>query len=242
MTTHVRHDLQVLLRSLVDGKLPRNLPWSDVVELIGQIGEVQPHGGDEFVFVVGTQRAFFKRPHTHDLEVEEVARLRRFLHEAGLHEAKQQETGLHETGLQESPVKPHLLRRTVVVIDHQSARLYRNVDDSPVEDKTTVKPYDPFGFQRHLIHRKEAHYQGERVPEEHSFYEEIAKDLANAGEIIIVGHATGTSSAADFLLEYLKKRHATIANRIIATEKVDFSALTDREIEQLAKQHMAARS
>ena len=237
MTTHVRHDLQVLLRNLVDGKLPRNLPWSDVVELIGQIGEVQPHGGDEFAFVVGTQRAFFKRPHTHDLEVEEVARLRRFLHEAGLHEAKQQ-----GSGPQESTLKPHALRRTVVVIDHHSARLYRNVDDSRPEDKTTVKPYDPFGFQRHLIHRKEAYYAGERVPEEHSFYEEVANDLANAGEIVIVGHATGTSSAADFLLEYLKKRHPATANRIIATEKVDFSALTDREIDQLAEQHLANRS
>jgi len=227
MNTHVRHDVQILLQSLLDGKLPRNLPWSDVVELIGQIGEVQPHGGDEFAFVVGTQRAFFKRPHTHDLEVEEVARLRRFLHEAGL----------------EKP-KPEAPRRTVVVIDHHSARIYRDheVDGSSVEDKTTVRPYDPYGFQRHLIHRKEAHYQGERVPEETSFYEEVAKDLASAGEIIVIGHGTGTSSAGDFLLEFLKKHYPTIASRIIASEKLDLSALTDREIEEIAKQHMVNRS
>lgn len=223
MNTHIRHDLQVLLRSLLNGKLPRNLPWSDVVDLIGQIGEVQPHGHDEFAFVVGTQRAFFKRPHTHDLEVEEVARLRRFLHEAGL---------------QESTVKPLGPRRTVVVIDHHSARVYQDKDESGAEEKTTVKPYDPFGFQRHLIHRKEAHYQGERVPEEFSFYEEVAKDLANAQEIVVLGHATGTSSAADFLLEYLKKHHAAIAKRIVATARVDLSALTDPEIEELVKQHI----
>ena len=90
--------------------------------------------------------------------------------------------------------------------------------------------------------RKEAHYQGERVPEEHSFYEEVAKDLANADEIIVIGHATGTSSAADFLLEYLKKHHPTIASRIIAEEKLDFSALTDPEIEQLAKQRITTGS
>lgn len=227
MSTHIGHNLQLLLRSLREGKLPRNLPWSDVVELIGQIGEVQPHGGDEFAFVVGTQRAFFKRPHTHDLDVEVVARLRRFLHEAGF---------------QQSTVETPAPRRTVVVIDHRSARLYTNVDDSQPEDKTTVRPYDPFGFQRHLIHRKEAHYQGERVPEELSFYEEVAKDLAHADEIIVIGHATGTSSAGDFLLEYLKKRHSTIANRVIAVERVDLSALTDPEIEQLAKQHMPIRS
>lgn len=232
MNSHVRHDLQVLLRSLLDGKLPRNLPWSDVVELIGQIGEVQPHGHDEFAFLVGTQRAFFKRPHTHDLEVQEVARLRKFLHEAGF----------RESGLQESTATASAHRRTVVVIDHHSARLYQGVDDSQPDDKTTVRPYDPFGFQRHLIHRKEAHYQGERVPEESSFYEEVAQDLAHADEIIVIGHATGTSSAADFLLEYLKKHHSTIASRIIATEKTDLSALTDPEVEQLVRQHMPIRS
>ena len=227
MNTHIRHDLQVLLRSLLDGKLPRNLPWSDVLDLIGQIGEVQPHGHDEFAFVVGTQRAFFKRPHGHDLEVEEVARLRKFLREAGL---------------QGPAAEPHAHRRTVVVIDHHSARLYENIDDSRPEDKTTVRPYDPFGFHRHLIHRKEAHYQGERVPEESSFYEEVAKDLAHADEIIVVGHGTGKSSAADFLLEYLKKHHPTVATRVIAAEMVDLSALTEGEIERLAKQHMSTRS
>jgi hypothetical protein len=227
MNAHISHKLEALQRSLLDGKLPRNLPWSDVLELIGQIGEVQPHGGDEFAFVVGGERAFFKRPHTHDLEVEEVARLRKFLHAAGL---------------QDSTAKPQAHRRTVVVIDHHSARLYREVENNQPEDKTTVKPYDPFGFQRHLIHRKEAHYQGERVPEELSFYEEIAKDLVHADEIIVIGHGTGTSSAGDFLLEYLKKHYAAIASRIIAVEKLDLSALTDREIEQLAKQHMATRS
>jgi tryptophan 2,3-dioxygenase len=220
MDTPLRHDLQVLLESLLGGKLPRNLSWSDVFELIGQIGEVQSHGGDEFAFVVGTQRAFFKRPHTHDLDVEEVSRLRRFLHEAGL---------------QASAVQPHASGQVVVVIDHHAAHLYRDVGDSRPEDKTTVKPYDPFGFHHHLIHRKEAHYQGERVPEESSFYEEIAKDLEHAEEIILVGHGTGKSSAANFLSEYLKTHHPALAHKVIASETADLSALTELEIEQLAK-------
>jgi hypothetical protein len=85
LKTAIRHDLQLLRESLLDGKLPRNLSWSDVHELIGQVGEVKAHGDDEFEFVVGLQRAFFKRPHTHNLDVEEISRLRSFLREAGLH-------------------------------------------------------------------------------------------------------------------------------------------------------------
>ena len=62
MNDHIRTDHEDLLESLVGGKLPRNLSWSAVVDLIGQIGEVQPHGNDEFAFVVGSQKGFFKRP------------------------------------------------------------------------------------------------------------------------------------------------------------------------------------
>ena len=88
------------------------------------------------------------------------------------------------------------------------------------------------------IHRKEAHYQGEPVPEEDSFYEEIAKDITPANEIVLIGHATGKSNAADFLQEYLKTHHPDISRRVIATERADLSAVTEPEIEALAKRHM----
>ena len=222
MTTHLQHNQERLLQSLLTGKL-RNLAWSEVVELIGKVGEVQPHGGDEFAFEVGTQRAFFKRPHGHELELEEVSRLRKFLHEGGLYAA---------------PSEPDQPGRMVVVIDHHSARLYQDLGGSRPEHETTVKPDDPHGFHRHLIHRKEAHYEGERVPEDTHFYEEVAKHLVQAQQIVLIGHGTGKSSAAEFLVEYLKKHHSTVARRIIATEMLDLSALTEPEIESIAKKHI----
>src|ERR1700719_4699384 len=75
--------LESLYQNLLNGKLPHNLSWSEAVELVEHLGEVQSHGGDEFVFRVGSQRVFFKRPQTHDLGLEEVSRLRKFLKEAG---------------------------------------------------------------------------------------------------------------------------------------------------------------
>ena len=75
--------LESLYHNLLNGKLPHNLSWSEAIELVKHLGEVQPHGGDEFVFRVGSQRVFFKKPQTHDLGVEEVSRLRKFLKEAG---------------------------------------------------------------------------------------------------------------------------------------------------------------
>jgi len=79
----VSKHLESMYQNLLNGKLPHNLSWSEAVELIEHLGDVQPHGNDEFVFVVNGQSAFFKKPHTHDLGVEEVSRLRRFLKEVG---------------------------------------------------------------------------------------------------------------------------------------------------------------
>jgi len=223
MNVHLRRDHEELLESLVGGKLPRNLTWSAVVDLIGQIGEVTPHGNDEFTFVVGSQREVFKRASTHNLEVEEIARLRRFLRDAEV---------------PRNPAEPRPLGRMVVVIDHHAAHIYHDLGGSKPQDEVTVKPYDPFGFQHHLIHRKEAHYKGEHVPEEDSWYEEIAADLVHADAIVFIGHATGKSSAAGFLSEYLKTHHPETFQRIIANETADLSALTEPEIEAIAKKHL----
>ena len=91
-----------------------------------------------------------------------------------------------------------------VAIDHHVAHIYYDLGGSRPELEVTVKPYDPFGFHHHLIHRKEAHYEGDRVPEEDSYYEEIAEDLVHAEAIILIGHGTGKSSAVEFLTEFLK--------------------------------------
>ena len=193
----------------------------DLVEYLG--GDVQPHGGDEFVFRMGSQRVFFKRPSTHDLGVEEVSRLRKLL--------KKPAPGSQVEETVQSG-------RMIVVIDHHAAHVYQDLGGSRPADERKVQPYDPYNLHHHLIHRKEAHYRGERVPEEDSFYEEIAKDITPANEIVLIGHATGKSNAADFLKEYLVTHHPDISRRVIATESADLSAVTEPEIEALAKRHM----
>jgi hypothetical protein len=223
MNRHLDHKHELLLESLLSGSLPHNLHWDDVVALIGRLGRIETHGGAEFAFFVGSQRAFFKRPSEHSLDVGEVSRLRKFLREADLSAAPSKRV---------QPV------RIAVVIDHHLARVYQDINGPRTENEDSVRPYDPHGFHRHLIHRKEAHYQGERVPEEHSFYEEIAKDLVPAQEIVLIGEGTGKSSAVEFLVEYLKKHHPTIYQRVIAIEDADLSALTEPGMEAMARQHL----
>jgi hypothetical protein len=223
MSEHHHHKLTALHESLLHGKLPRNLHWTDALELIASVGQVQPTSGTEYVFVVGTQREFFKVPRGPELGVEEVSRLRRLLKAATE----------HPTGDDVVPAG-----RMVVVIDHHSAHVYRNLMGSVPADGKTIEPYDPHHFRHHLVHRKEAHYRGDRVTEEPSFYEDVAAALIPAKEIVLIGHGTGNSSAVAALLDYLGKHRPDVARRVVATEIVDLSALTAPDVEAIAKRHL----
>jgi hypothetical protein len=223
MSEHLHHKLAVLRQNLLQGKLPRSVRWDEAVELIEHLGRVEPHGGEEFAFVVGAHRELFKRPHGQELGIDEASRLRKFLKTADAEPAA-------AAGAQTST--------TVVVIDHHSARLFTNGVPAGAE----IKPYDPHHFHHHLIHRKEAHYQGDRVPEETSFYVEIAEALVAAQDIVLVGHGVGKSSAVDALLTHLKAHRPEVAQRVRAVEVVDLSALSEAQIEALVRAKLSAAS
>jgi hypothetical protein len=223
MSEHLHHKMAVLHQSLLHGKLPRTLHWNDAMELIGHLGRVEALGGDNFDFIVGSQREAFKRPHTPEFGLAEVSRLRKFLKQAGSEAA---------------PSELAQPCRMVVVIDHHAAHIYRDLGESRPQEQATIEPYDPHHFHHHLVHRKEAHYEGGRVPEETSFYEEVAAALRIANEIVLIGSGTGKSSAVAALAEYLQKHHVDISRRVKATEMADLSALTEPEIEAIAKRHM----
>jgi hypothetical protein len=226
MSEHLHHKLAVLHENLLHGKLPRDLRWADALELVEHLGSVEPHGGEEFAFVVGAQREIFKRPHGAELEIEEVSRLRKFL----------KGVGAESTAAAENPASQPA--KMVVVIDHHSAHVYQDLNGSRPEHESTITPYDPHHFHHHLIHRKESHYEGGRVPEDNAFYEAIVKSLVPATAIVLIGHGVGKSSAVDMLLAHLKAHRPDIAQRVQAVEKADLSALTEPEIEALAKRHM----
>jgi hypothetical protein len=88
MTGYLHHKLSRLHQSLLHGTLPLKLHWSDALELIRHLGQVELRGQDEFAFIVGNQRELFKRSHTPEFGIHEISRLRKFLENA------QSESGL----------------------------------------------------------------------------------------------------------------------------------------------------
>lgn len=224
----LKNDQLKLLAALTHGS--HDVKWADVVRLIDHLGSVEDHGHHKVMLRIGDEQTVFTIPGGKALTTEEMSNLKDFLKRANVNMADptrgdhppEQET---ETG----PLP------WIVVIDHHAARVYCASEGSRPDPLGTVRPADPHGFLRHLIHRPQTRLEGQRIPEDHAFYEEIAKTLAPAASIILVGHGTGASNAASFLRSYLDHHHSTIARRIVREETADLSALTEPQIEAIAK-------
>jgi hypothetical protein len=122
----------------------------------------------------------------------------------------------------------------VVLIDHHRARFFAETSNGKFQEREHLEPYDPHGFRRHLEHRKEADYSGQRVPVEDEFYERVAQRLKGVPSIVLVGDATGKSSAVRAFAEFLEEKHKDVAAHVSSSVDADLSAITLLEIEQIA--------
>jgi hypothetical protein len=204
-----------------------NLEWTHVVALIKKIGEVDERANSEFAFHVAGHLHLMRKSHSKDLTGPEVIDLRKFLHQAGWSvDHAPQASVASETGA------PAL----VVVMDHHEAKIYRIDGSADDPSSQEIRPYDPHHFLHHLAHKDQDREQGQRAPEDPSFYNKIAQAMATGGRIVVIGHGTGKSNAAHHLTEYLRAHdHATyqrIAHEVIA----DLSSTTAPQLLKLAQE------
>jgi hypothetical protein len=204
-----------------------NLEWMDVVSLIERIGAVQEKGSNKFSFNVGGEHYSMHKPHTKDLTSIEVVDLRHFLQRAGWSPEMPSQAPAHP-----EPAAPTLM----VVMDHHGARIYR-IDTAPGDpSKREITPYDPHHFLHHLAHKEQSREQGQRAPADPSFYKRIADAIAAGGRIVVVGHATGKSKAAQQLTEYLRGHHHETYQRVVREIGADLSATTTPQLLALAEE------
>jgi len=111
----------------------------------------------------------------------------------------------------------------VVWIDHRRARIFRfNVDEA---DKTVIRD--------HVV--RDLHPQvrgsGHKVHGSKPFFEDVAKAIADAGAILIVGPA----GEKDELARFLAERHPAIRTHVEGVEKADHP--TDGELLDFARRY-----
>jgi|ERR1700738_4945517 hypothetical protein len=114
----------------------------------------------------------------------------------------------------------------VVWIDHRQARIFHfNASDA---DKLLIRPDDP---ARHLHHKANSIGSG-HASEDRSFLEDVAKSVADAGAVLIVG----PSNEKNELVKHIEQTHPQIAAKIEGVETVDHP--TDGELVAYARKYL----
>jgi len=113
----------------------------------------------------------------------------------------------------------------VVWIDHQNATAWHF---SPTaQDETKVHAKD----QHQRIHSRKSSHGGHRSPGDHHFFDDVAKALTGAREILVIGPAQTKQEFAG----YLREKYPPLGKAIVAVESADHP--TDAQVLDYARRH-----
>jgi hypothetical protein len=215
---------QKVYHRLFEHPIPHNLQWKDVWSMLGAIPDMQAveDANGNLKASRNGQSVVLHRPRGKDLaDKRELMQIRNFLERSGAPAPQPTAPGTY----------------LLVVIDHREARIYSTEMHGAVPKR--IAPYDPFGFGRDLRYNQNEG-DGQRKPEQKSFYEAVAKTLQSARQILLFGTGTGASSAMEQLLADLKKHHQDVAKRVVGSVTVDEHHLTDDQLLAKAREMFVA--
>jgi stalled ribosome rescue protein Dom34 len=114
----------------------------------------------------------------------------------------------------------------VIWIDHKQARIFHfDVEEA---DRTVIRDH-----VARDIHSRDKR-TGDRVEENKPFFEDVAKAIADAAAILIVGPA----QEKDFFAKFLSVKHPTVRAHVEGVEKADHPS--DGELLEFARRYVKA--
>jgi stalled ribosome rescue protein Dom34 len=113
----------------------------------------------------------------------------------------------------------------VVWIDHQKATAWHF---TPTEqEETKLRAQD----QHQRVHSRKSTHGGHKAPADHHFFDDVAKSLSGAHEILLIGPAQTKQEFA----AYLREKYPLLGKSIVAVENADHP--TDAEVLGYARKH-----
>jgi hypothetical protein len=127
-------------------------------------------------------------------------------------------------------------KRAVVAIDYRHARVFAT--DTPGHTKPDrVAATDSFHLDHNLFHHAgntDGKYDIERN-DTLEYFSRIAKTLAPAADILLIGHGKGKANASHFFEAFLEKHHPELAAKVVASIRADVDDLTDNQLLRLGQ-------
>lgn len=199
-------------KTIFQHPISHNLEWRAVCALLKQLGEIAEEPNGHLKATRNGQTLILHKPHTKDIaEDKDVMALRHFLE--------------HSESI--TPETDAKAAYWLLVIDHHEARIFRS--EVHGADPRRILPHDATECFHHARDSEE-NSRGKEKPDPNSFFEPVAKALQAAGQILIFGTGTGSSSEMEQFVEWLKSHHPEMASRIIGSLAVDEQHLTEEQI------------
>jgi hypothetical protein len=205
-----------------------NLAWRAVHALLEKLGHVVEEPNGNLKVTRNGHMLVLPPARTKDVaETDELMTLRHFL------ERSETESPDAKLSSDANPKEGQWL----VVIDHREARIYRTTAPGAVPQM--IRPHFSEEFFRQA-HNAKDFSRGQEKPDPTSFFEPIAGVLKGAGQILIFGDGTGTSSEMDQFAAWLKTHRPELARRIAGLMVVDEHHLTEGQVLAKARDFFAS--
>lgn len=104
------------------------------------------------------------------------------------------------------------------------------------------KIYAPSGLNSHHFRDDPKHSGRGDGPGVPAYFKEIIAAVSGASEILIIGHGHGKASAMVHFVQYLERKHADLAKKVVDAIDTNFNAMTEPEILAVARDWFDAHS
>lgn len=216
MSTRLDHQERTM-RAIFAHPVARNIAWPDARELLSRVGSVSAAPNGKLKVRVGPATFAFE-PSGAKLSVAEVTKIRQIFEGAGLAPAAARANPARRANL------PEHAGRDIVVITFRSARIFHG--DASGTPPEVVEVQEPPA----KLHRKAENLTGDYEPPGREYFARVADAIRAAGEVLLIGHGKGHSSAVSGFAEYLDGSERTIAARVLGTLDLDPGKYSDAQI------------
>lgn len=204
-----------ILSELSAHPIARNIEWSELIPALSSIGLLKSEPNGNYEFTRNGHVVVFERSHDKVLEIEDVLKLRHFLR------------------LSANPIETDvaLLHSVVVAVDHHNATVIHN----PGTDTESIEKIHADLTNGRILHKAKHHapFNDENPVDSSGYFDSIIKSISDSQKVVILSHGTGSSSAAEKLLDVIEEDYPKIVNKIVAIKKCDLEAMTEPELIEL---------
>ena len=124
-------------------------------------------------------------------------------------------------------------RVAVVAITHGNCRIWAVNDPAGTKPEMIFNAPDDQRQNHYRQVQRNAHHDIDRFDRE--YLEAISQAIAEAREILLVGHGTGKANHMLKLVQFLERYHPDVAKKIVGAEDAPLEALTDGQVVEFAR-------